>query len=185
MKKSQTTDLNDPKVNVKVVLSGLWISMLFVFAYVDSFSFWRADVINGALDGTVPGTGFEIDQTFLALTTVYILIPALWSPSRCSHRPRSTEPPTSSSVCSIYGLRDRVASGRDLDLLHPRKRRRGGALTHHRPSRVGLAKASGRQSTIRVGTKPRHQAVRRHHGRADLDAAWLGHSPDLNACWLR
>jgi Family of unknown function (DUF6326) len=77
MKKSQTTDLNDPKVNVKVVLSGLWISMLFVFAYVDSFSFWRADVINGALDGTVPGTGLEIDQTFLALTTVYILIPSL------------------------------------------------------------------------------------------------------------
>ncbi len=40
---------DDPKVNVKVVLSGLWVSMLFVFAYVDIFGFWRTDVINGAL----------------------------------------------------------------------------------------------------------------------------------------
>ena len=77
MKQNPSTGVHDPKVNVKVVLSGLWISMLFVFAYVDIFSFWRADVINGALIGTVPGAGFEIDQTFLALTTVYILIPSL------------------------------------------------------------------------------------------------------------
>ena len=67
----------DTKVDTKVVLSGLWISMLFVFAYVDIFGFWRADVINGALEGTVPGPGFEIGQTFLALTTLYILIPSL------------------------------------------------------------------------------------------------------------
>jgi hypothetical protein len=64
-------------VDVKIVLSGLWVSMLFVFAYVDIFGFWRADVINGALDGKVPGAGFEIDQAFLALTTAYILIPSL------------------------------------------------------------------------------------------------------------
>ena len=51
--------------------------MLFVFAYVDIFGFWRADVINGALHGKVPRAGFAIDQTFLALTTVYILIPSL------------------------------------------------------------------------------------------------------------
>jgi Family of unknown function (DUF6326) len=67
----------DTKVDTKLVLSGLWISMLFVFAYVDIFGFWRADVINGALEGKVPGPGFEIDQTFLALTTLYILIPSL------------------------------------------------------------------------------------------------------------
>ena len=71
------TDLRDTKVDEKIVLSGLWISVLFVFAYVDIFGFWRTDVINGALAGKVPGTGFAIDQTFLALTTVYILIPSL------------------------------------------------------------------------------------------------------------
>ena len=67
----------DSRVNVKVVLSGLWASTLFVFAYVDIFGFWRADVIKGALDGQVPGAGADINQTFLTLTTLYILIPIL------------------------------------------------------------------------------------------------------------
>jgi hypothetical protein len=48
-----------------------------VFAYVDIFGFWRADVIEGALAGEVPGPGFEIGQAFLALTTLYILVPSL------------------------------------------------------------------------------------------------------------
>ena len=54
----------------RIVLSGLWVTMLFVFAYVDIFAFWRADVIKGALAGEVPGPGFAIGQTFLALTTL-------------------------------------------------------------------------------------------------------------------
>ncbi len=69
--------LHDAKVDVKVVLSGLWISTLFVFAYVDIFGFWRAEVIKGALAEKVSGAGFAINQSFLALTTVYILIPSL------------------------------------------------------------------------------------------------------------
>lgn len=77
MNKNRTADLHDTAVDVKVVLSGLWITMLFVFAYVDIFGFWRADVIRGALTGEVPGPGFGIDQTFLVLCTIYILIPSL------------------------------------------------------------------------------------------------------------
>jgi hypothetical protein len=77
MNKQRDAQLHDTKVDVKVVLSGLWIAMLFVFAYVDILGFWRADVIKGALAGTVPGPDFEIGQTFLALTTIYIVIPSL------------------------------------------------------------------------------------------------------------
>lgn len=77
MNKSRTGDPHDTTVDVKVVLCGLWISTLFVFAYVDNFGFWRADVINGALVGIVPGPGFEINQALLVLTTIYILIPNL------------------------------------------------------------------------------------------------------------
>ena len=55
---TRPSDLQDAKVDPKVVLSGLWISMLFVFAYVDIFGFFRADVITGALAGTLPGPGF-------------------------------------------------------------------------------------------------------------------------------
>ncbi len=69
--------LHDTTVDTKLVLSGYWISMLFVFAYVDIFGFWRADVIQGALDRKVPVVGFAITQTFLVLTTIYILIPSL------------------------------------------------------------------------------------------------------------
>jgi ABC-type dipeptide/oligopeptide/nickel transport system permease subunit len=70
-------DLHDARVDVKIVLCGLWISMLFVFAYVDILGFFRADVINGVLAGNVSGTGFEIDQAFLVFTTIYVAIPSL------------------------------------------------------------------------------------------------------------
>lgn len=73
----QKATLHDNKVDVKIILSSLWITMLFVFAYVDIFGFWRADIINGALAFEVPNTGFAINQTFLTLTTLYILVPSL------------------------------------------------------------------------------------------------------------
>jgi hypothetical protein len=74
---NQASDLLDTKVDVKVVLCGLWVTTLFVFAYVDIFGFYRADVINGVLAGEVSGTEFAIDQTFLVLTTLYIVVAAL------------------------------------------------------------------------------------------------------------
>jgi hypothetical protein len=77
MNTKQLGSRQDLKVNVKVVLSGLWVSMLFVFAYVDIFAYLRADVINGVLDGKVAGVGVDINQGILALTLLYILVPAL------------------------------------------------------------------------------------------------------------
>jgi hypothetical protein len=77
---SSTPSRQDQKVNVKVVTSGLWVAMLFVFAYVDIFTALRADVITGVLGGKVAGAGFDINQSFLVLTTVYILVPALMVP---------------------------------------------------------------------------------------------------------
>jgi Family of unknown function (DUF6326) len=67
----------DTPVDVKLVLSALWIAMLFVFAYVDIFAFFRADVLRAALDGEVADAGFTVDQLFLTLTLVYIVLPAL------------------------------------------------------------------------------------------------------------
>ncbi len=51
--------------------------MLFVFAYVDIFGCFRANVLEAALDGTVGTTSFSVDQTFLPLTLIYIAIPAM------------------------------------------------------------------------------------------------------------
>jgi Family of unknown function (DUF6326) len=67
----------DTKVDVKLVLSALWIAMLIVFAYVDIFGFLRADILRAALDGKMAATGITVDQMILVFTTVYILIPTL------------------------------------------------------------------------------------------------------------
>jgi hypothetical protein len=74
---NQASDILDTKVDIKVVLCGLWVTTLLVFAYVDIFGFYRADVINGVLASEVSGTEFAIDQTFLVLTTLYIVVAAL------------------------------------------------------------------------------------------------------------
>ncbi|WP_061295507.1 DUF6326 family protein [Herbidospora cretacea] len=77
MNRDQAGELLDNKIDVKVVLCGLWVATLFVFAYVDIFGFYRADVIKGVLAGEVSGTGFAVDQRFLVLTTMYIVVAAL------------------------------------------------------------------------------------------------------------
>ncbi|MBI5236537.1 MAG: hypothetical protein HY886_09870 [Deltaproteobacteria bacterium] len=67
--------MEDMKINVKLKISALWIAMLFVFAYVDIFAFYRPEVIEGIMAGKV--ATFQIDQVFLFLTTLYILIPTI------------------------------------------------------------------------------------------------------------
>jgi Family of unknown function (DUF6326) len=62
-------------VNVRVKISALWTSMLFVFAYVDLFSLYRPDVRADLEAGEIGG--FTINQSFLLVTTVYVLIPSL------------------------------------------------------------------------------------------------------------
>lgn len=65
----------DLKVNTRIVISSLWIAMLFVFAYIDIFAFFRADVLQNALAGKV--FIFEANQLFFLLTTIYVLIPSV------------------------------------------------------------------------------------------------------------
>ena len=77
MSTTTTRQLQDAPIDVKLVLSALWIAMLFVFAYVDIFGFFRADVLQAALDGEVAATGLAVNQAFLIATLVYILLPAL------------------------------------------------------------------------------------------------------------
>ncbi len=49
--------------------------MLFVFAYVDLFSLYREDFRADIDSGQI--AGFKIGQTFLLLTTLYVVIPSL------------------------------------------------------------------------------------------------------------
>jgi hypothetical protein len=67
----------DTQVDVKLVLCALWIAMMFVFAYVDIFGFFRADILKAALDGKVATVDFTVNQVFLTFTLIYILPAAL------------------------------------------------------------------------------------------------------------
>ncbi len=69
------TELEPSNVNVRIKISALWASMLFVFAYVDLFSLYRADFRADLEAGEV--AGFSVNQAFLLGTTAYIVIPSL------------------------------------------------------------------------------------------------------------
>lgn len=64
-------------IDIRLVLSAHWIAMVLVFAYVDLFGFFRADVIEGALAGTVAGVDLQIGQGFLVAALGYITPPIL------------------------------------------------------------------------------------------------------------
>jgi hypothetical protein len=68
------TEFAPSHVNVRIKISALWASLLFVFAYVDLFSLYRSDFRADLEAGEVGG--FTVDQLFLAVSTVYVVIPA-------------------------------------------------------------------------------------------------------------
>jgi Family of unknown function (DUF6326) len=69
------TKFEPSNVNVRIKISALWTSMLFVFAYVDLFSLYRPDFRADLEAGEVGG--FTVNQSFLLGTTVYVVIPSL------------------------------------------------------------------------------------------------------------
>jgi hypothetical protein len=74
------------QVNVRIKISALWTAMLFVFAYIDLFSLYRADIRADLEAGEVGG--FTVNQAFLAGTTAYIVIPSLMVFGALVLRPR-------------------------------------------------------------------------------------------------
>ena len=73
-------------VNVRIKISALWTSMLFVFAYVDLFSLYRPDFRADVEAGEIGG--FTVNQAFLAGTTAYAVIPSLMVFGALVLRPR-------------------------------------------------------------------------------------------------
>jgi hypothetical protein len=69
------TKFEPSNVNVRIKISALWASMLFVFVYVDLFSLYRPDFRADIEAGEI--AGFTINQSFLLGTTAYVVIPSL------------------------------------------------------------------------------------------------------------
>ena len=89
MSSTATKQYQDVPVSTKHILSALWVATLFVFAYVDIFGFFRADVLNAALEGEITTTGLAANQTFFLATTLYILLPSLMVVLSLTLRPKA------------------------------------------------------------------------------------------------
>ena len=63
--------LRDSWINPRFTLASLWVSMLFVFAYVDIFSLYRADIRADLDAGEMAGA--TVGQGFLVGVTAYIV----------------------------------------------------------------------------------------------------------------
>jgi hypothetical protein len=72
---SSTTHYQDFWINPRIKIAALWVSMLFVYVYVDLFSLYRADVRADIDAGEI--FVFTIGQGFLLGATIYILVPSL------------------------------------------------------------------------------------------------------------
>lgn len=72
---SATTHYQDYWINPRIKIAALWTSMMFVFAYVDLFSMYRADIRADIEAGEM--FAFTIGQGFLLGVTIYIVVPSL------------------------------------------------------------------------------------------------------------
>jgi hypothetical protein len=72
---SATTHYQDYWINPRIKIAALWASMLFIYAYVDLFSLYRADVRADIEAGEI--FAFTIGQGFLLGVTMYVVIPSL------------------------------------------------------------------------------------------------------------
>jgi hypothetical protein len=132
-------------VNVRIKISALWTSMLFVFAYVDLFSLYRPD-FRADLDAGEVG-GFTVDQSFLLGTTIYVAIPSLMVFCAVILRPRVNRIANIAlSVIYAHHHRRRV---RRVELLRRRQRHRGRTARGHRLLRLDVAEGNV-TSTVEV-----------------------------------
>jgi hypothetical protein len=65
--------LQDPKINIKLKLSALWLILMLIYIYVDIFSFYKSGVIENIIDGKV--WDLEITQAWGISALVLMLIP--------------------------------------------------------------------------------------------------------------
>jgi hypothetical protein len=70
-----TNSLEDMKVNVKLKLSALWVTVMFLFAYVDILGRYEPGHIENIIAGEV--AGFQVNQAFILSALILMTIPSL------------------------------------------------------------------------------------------------------------
>jgi hypothetical protein len=93
--------LEDLPVPVKLKLASLWTATMFLFAYGDIYTVYRADKVREILDGKI--AGIEVTQAFLIAASVYVAIPSVMGFLSLVLRPRVSRW-TNVAVGAVYAL---------------------------------------------------------------------------------
>ena len=75
MQANSKKSLDDKKINIKIVLAGLWIVLMILFLYADVFSLYRTGQIEKMISGYMGP--FIVSQNSLLLSSILMAIPAL------------------------------------------------------------------------------------------------------------
>ena len=67
--------LEDVPVPVRLKLAALWTATMFLFAYGDIYTVYRADKVREILGGEI--AGIEVTQAFLVFASVYVAVPSV------------------------------------------------------------------------------------------------------------
>ncbi|HUW66543.1 MAG TPA: DUF6326 family protein [Candidatus Nanoarchaeia archaeon] len=71
------TILEDMKINVKIKLSALWVTVNLLYLYVDLYYNYRPGIIEKIMAGEVAFTGIEVTQAFLLVVIILMTIPSI------------------------------------------------------------------------------------------------------------
>ncbi len=88
-------------IDPRLKISALWISMVVVFAYVDIFSLYKPGILADLQAGTI--YRFDITQTFLFLTTLFIVLPSLMISFTLIMPPKLNRA-TNTVIAGVYAL---------------------------------------------------------------------------------
>ncbi len=73
--KNSTLILENPKINIKLKLSAIWITLMFLYIYKDILSLFRPGAIESILAGFMGP--FSVTQVALLQATILMIIPAV------------------------------------------------------------------------------------------------------------
>ncbi len=69
------TILQDDKVNVKIILSALWVAVMFIYVYADIKTLFQPEIPEQIISGIVGG--MTINQSFLFAAAILMSIPPI------------------------------------------------------------------------------------------------------------
>ena len=67
--------LQNEEVNVKIILSALWVAVMFIYVYADIKTLFQPEIPEQIISGTM--AGMTINQSFLFAAAILMSIPAI------------------------------------------------------------------------------------------------------------